>query len=159
MEIEKKFSIKDRFIDRILRAKQLTDVTRTATWYLKDSQSLYETRLRARFDHEKVDFNNAEITIKSKFNRLVRTEWTFTNISVNIIEEFIQKSYQPIYCERFMFDSIYDIHIVDFEAHNPIIYAEVEFQSQLSAEQFVPSEIVDKQIDFYLYDYVVHREG
>ena len=159
IEIERKFEIKPEFKKEILDYKNSLDVFngypdwerkdvvfRTKTFYLKDPDSQYLLKDGL--------INNAdtEFTIKSKSSRIVRTEWEFFKLPDLMIEEFIQKSLDPVYCERFDYKGM-DMHFLD----SNYLYTEIEFPSEEDAKKFEKPEFCGEELKFSLNSYAYLR--
>lgn len=166
MEIERKFEIKPEFKKEILDYKNSLDifngyrdwerkdvVFRTKTFYLKDPDSKYEMRIRQYLlKNDLINNVDTEFTIKSKSSGIVRTEWEFFKLPDLIIEEFIQKSLDPVYCERFDYKGM-DMHFLD----SNYLYAEIEFPSEEDAKKFEKPEFCGKELKFSLNSYAYLR--
>lgn len=162
MEIERKFEIKQEFEKEILDYKNSLDifndyqdwerkdvVFRTKTFYLKDPDSNYEMRVRQYLlKNDLINNADTEFTIKSKNSGISRIEWEFFKLSNLMIEEFIQKSLPPIYCERFDYKGM-DIHFLD----NNYLYAEIEFPTEEDANKFAKPDFLGNEIKFSLNNY------
>lgn len=163
MEIERKFEINPEFEKEILDYKNSLEifngypdwerkdvVFRTKTFYLNDPNSKYEMRIRQYLlKDDLIDPAETEFTIKSKSSGISRIEWEFFKLPEYMIEEFIQKSLPPVYCERFDYKGM-DIHFLD----NNYLYAEIEFPTEEDANKFAKPDFLGKEIKFSLNNYV-----
>lgn len=168
MKIERKFEIKPEFEKEILDYKNSLEifngypdwerkdvVFRTKTFYLKDPNSNYEMRVRQYLLKDNlINKADTEFTIKSKSSGITRTEWEFFKLPDGMINEFIQKSLPPVYCERFDYKGM-DIHWLD----NKILYAEIEFSTEEDAKKFEKPEFCGEEIKFSLNQYAYSKNS